>query len=165
MPHVRLFVLYILPDFEGIFLSTQQGWQTDTTSTVSSSIFSPSTSALDTLTQANGNGWSTSTETPTAPTWDISTFSTTFQLPRMRAKPASASIWWRRCFSHVDRQWTNLMIPNSFHCCFQSHVSFSALQTKPDVYFPWTYLIKAVYRFDIFYLKSSVHHCPKDMSD
>lgn len=157
--HVRLFVLYIPPDFEGIFLVTQQRWQTDTTSTVSLSISSPNTSARDTLTPANGNGWSTSTETPTAPTWDILTFSTTSLWPRMRAKPASASIWWRRCFSHVDHQWTNLMMPNFFHHCFKVMFHFLTiaieLQTKPNLFFLffflWNYLIKAV--IALFFLR------------
>lgn len=95
-------------------LISHRQWRTDITSTVSLSIFSRSTSAQDTLIPANGNGWSTSTETLTALTWDILTCSTTSPWPRTRAKRVSASIWWRRCFSHVDHQQTNPMMPRCF---------------------------------------------------
>ena len=93
------------------WLSSERSWRTDTTSTVNWSISSRSTSARDTPTPASGNGWWTSTETLTAPTWDILTCSTTSPWLRTRAKRASASTWWRRCFSHVDRLQTNPMMP------------------------------------------------------
>lgn len=106
-----LFSLPPISEFEEP--SSRPGWRTDTTSTVSWSICSPSTSARDTLTPASGNGWSTSTGTLTAPTWDILTCSTTLLWPRMRAKRASASTWWRRCCSRADHLRTNPMMPRS----------------------------------------------------
>lgn len=93
--------------------SSRREWRTDTTSTASWSIFSPSTSARGTPTPASGNGWSTSTGTLTARTWDILTCSTISPWPRTRAKRASASTWWRRCCSHVDPLRTNLTMPRS----------------------------------------------------
>lgn len=108
---LTFFPLTLCP--EPLGLLSQREWQTDTTSTVSWSIFSRSTSAQDTPTPASGNGWSTSTETLTAPTWDILTCWTTSPSLRMRAKRVSASTWWRRCFSHADHQQTNLTMPRS----------------------------------------------------
>lgn len=102
-------VLLLCPEPPG--LSSERSWRTDTTSTVNWSIFSRSISALDTPTPVSGNGWSTSTETLTAPTWDTLTCSTTSPWLRTRAKRVSASTWWRRCFSHVDRLQTNLTMP------------------------------------------------------
>lgn len=83
-------------------------WPTVTTSTVSWSICSRSTSAQVTQTPANGNGWLTSTETHTAPTWAISTFSITSPSLRTRARLGSALTWWRRCCSRVVHHLTNL---------------------------------------------------------
>lgn len=115
-----LFIYFYLQSFK----DSQRGWRTDITSTVNWSIFNRSTSAQDTLTPANGNGWSTSTETLTAHTWDILTCSTTSPWPRTRAKRVSASTWWRRCFNHVDHLQTNLMMPRLPWS--QQHVFFSS---------------------------------------
>lgn len=130
--------------------SSRREWRTDTTSTASWSIFSPSTSARDTPTPASGNGWSTSTGTLTARTWDILTCSTTSPWPRTRAKRASASTWWRRCCSHVDPLRTNLTMPRSERAaslCLSSDVlmrflntllSFFWSPTQKNAVFVWT---------------------------
>lgn len=89
---------------------SQREWLTDTISTVSWSISSPSTSEQGMLTLPNGNGWWTSTVTLIAPTWVILTCSTTFPSLKMKAKLVFASTWWRRCFSHVDHLQTNPMM-------------------------------------------------------
>lgn len=108
-----ILILLLLFCLEPLGLRYQREWQTDTTSTVNWSISSLNISAQDMPTPANGNGWWTSTETLTAPTWDILICSTTSPSLRMRAKHVSALTWWRRCFSHVDHQQTNLMMLRS----------------------------------------------------
>ncbi len=96
-------------------------WPTVTTSTVSWSICSRSTLAQATQTPANGNGWLTSTETRTAPTWAISTFSITSPSLRTRARLASALTWWRRCCSRAVHQLTNLkMLRPDVFCSFSA---------------------------------------------
>ncbi len=96
-------------------------WPTVTTSTVSWSICSRSTLAQATQTPANGNGWLTSTETRTAPTWAISTFSITSPSLRTRARLGSALTWWRRCCSRAVHQLTNLkMLRPDVFCSFSA---------------------------------------------
>lgn len=82
------------------------------------------------------------------------------QSPRpLQSDGEDASAMWATC----GQTWWFLIF---FHHCFQSHVSFSdqriwtANKTRRVFFLSfWTYLIKAVYHFDLFY-KSTVHHCP-----